>query len=156
MPKGVYKKTEEHLRKIAEKSKDRFVSPETRRKISETQKGKSKPKPKEFGDKIRLIMKGKFIGDKNHNWKGGITSENTKIRGSIEMKLWRKAVFERDNFQCVWGGKEHGNKLCADHIKPFSLFPELRFAIDNGRTLCEKCHRTTDTYGGKCFNYNTK
>jgi len=57
--------------------------------------------------------------------------------------------FERDNFQCVFGGKEHSNDLRADHIKPFALYPELRFEIDNGRTLCESCHRKTDTFGSK-------
>lgn len=93
-----------------------------------------------------------LIGEKNPNWRGGITPENKKIRCSLEYKLWRKAVFERDNYQCIWGGKEHGNKLHADHIKPFSLYPELRFAIDNGRTLCYECHKTTETYSGKIKN----
>lgn len=87
--------------------------------------------------------------EQHHNWKGGITPINKSIRESVQYKLWRKAVFERDNYQCIWGGKEHGPKLNADHIKPFAYFPELRFAIDNGRTLCEDCHKKTDTYGGK-------
>lgn len=85
-------------------------------------------------------------GENNNNWKGGVTPINEKIRKSTEYKLWRMAVFQRDNFTCVWcGGESHGD-IQADHIKPFAYFPELRFAIDNGRTLCRKCHETTDTY----------
>jgi len=85
-------------------------------------------------------------GEKNHNWKDGATPINTLLRKSLEYKLWREAVFKRDNYTCIWcGGESHGD-IEADHIKSFAYFPELRFAIDNGRTLCRKCHKTTDTY----------
>lgn len=73
---------------------------------------------------------------------------------SQEYKLWRKAIFERDNYSCIWC--KSNIKLQADHIKSFSQFPELRFAIDNGRTLCLECHKTTDTYGIKITIKNKK
>lgn len=94
-----------------------------------------------------------FRGEKNPRWKGGITPINEKIRKSLEYKLWRESVFKRDKFTCIWCRLKSGNGksiiLNADHIKPFSLYPELRFAIDNGRTLCVSCHRKTETYGNK-------
>lgn len=93
-----------------------------------------------------------FSGSKHWNWKGGRNSVNDTIRKSLEYKLWRKAVFERDNFTCIWCG-QRGGKLNADHIKPFAYFPELRFAIDNGRTLCIECHKKTNTFAGKAKKY---
>ncbi len=94
-------------------------------------------------------LRGFRLGSQNNMWRGGITPINRAIRTSAEYKNWRKLVFKRDNYICVLGGKEHGTKLNADHIKPFALFPELRFDINNGRTLCVNCHRKTDTWGGK-------
>ena len=86
-----------------------------------------------------------FLGEKNPNWKGGVTKENARIRKSIEYKEWRTSVFERDNYTCQECG-ERGKLLNADHIKAFAVFPELRFDINNGRTLCVDCHKATPTY----------
>jgi hypothetical protein len=74
------------------------------------------------------------------NWKGGITSENHRVRESSDYKHCLKAVFSRDNFTCQKCGKE-GGRLNAHHIKGFSKYPELRLAINNGVTLCETCHK---------------
>lgn len=86
--------------------------------------------------------------ERNINWKGGITPVNELIRKSTMYKMWRKAVFERDNYTCQECGEKESvsGKLNADHIKPFAYFPELRFSIENGRTLCKSCHEKTDTY----------
>lgn len=123
---------------------------ETKRKISEAMKGK---KAYWYGRKMTDEQRKKVslghMGQKA--WNKGLgtkTPENKKIRISKEYKLWRTAVFERDNYTCIWCNKR-GGIIQADHIKPFALYPELRFAIDNGRTLCISCHRKTDTWGCK-------
>ncbi|HOV89038.1 MAG TPA: hypothetical protein PLB74_03225 [Candidatus Paceibacterota bacterium] len=104
-------------------------------------------------------------GEKSHLWKGGKTKLSSKIRNSVEYKIWRKQVFERDNYSCVECGRKRkkGDRVIidADHISPFSkilddfnitfieeaVSCEKLWDIENGRTLCRECHKKTDTYG---------
>ena len=69
-----------------------------------------------------------------------------RLRYSKRMDDWRKAVFERDDYICQVC-KVRGGDLNADHIKPFAKHPDLRFELDNGRTLCRACHMETPTWG---------
>ena len=87
-------------------------------------------------------------GEKNSNWKGGVTPIYKKIRESFEYEEWRTKVFERDLYTCQFCG-QIGGYLNADHIKSFASYPDLRFELSNGRTLCVPCHKKTFTYGFK-------
>ena len=59
--------------------------------------------------------------------------------------LWRKSVFERDKYVCQHCGARNGfGKTVyfqAHHIKHFAKFPELRYELSNGITLCLPCHK---------------
>ena len=122
---------------------------ETRLKISKAHKNKPRngnPSSWKHSEETKRKMSLSRGGDKMWNWKGGVTSINDKIRKSLDYRLWREEVFKRDDFTCQ-ECKQRGGDMHADHIKQFAYFPELRFDISNGRTLCVECHRKTDTYG---------
>lgn len=123
-------------------NKGRKLSEETKNKISKAHKGRKKPwAGKSITEEGRRRIRIGKIGEKNNNWRGGITPIHEAIRHSARYKKWRSAVFKRDSWKCVWCGF-HGY-VEADHIKPFAQFPKFRFVVSNGRTLCRKCHDTT-------------
>jgi DNA-directed RNA polymerase subunit RPC12/RpoP len=61
-------------------------------------------------------------------------------RHSTQYQAWREAVFKRDNYTCQ-DCRIRGGVLNAHHIKSFKRYKKLRHDINNGITLCEKCHR---------------
>jgi len=125
--------SKETRNKLSKLNTGRKCSEETKRKLSKINLGK-KPST-ETRLKLSEIMKRKMA-----KYSNGRTKENIKIRKSVELRLWREAVFARDNWTCQECG-ERGGILNAHHIQNFSQHSELRTAIDNGITLCKRCHQ---------------
>src|SRR4030065_2124982 len=138
--------TEEFKLKLSETMKGNTYmvrvkrSDETRKKISENSKGKAYCLGFKHSNETKLKWSLMRKGENNPNWKGGITPEQDKIRHCTETTHWRKAVYDKDKYTCqICGAKD--KYLNAHHIKPFKDYPELRFDINNGITLCEDCHK---------------
>jgi len=156
-----------HSKKTRQKMKEAKINyiPWNKGKIGlqkSTRKGKKRPE---------------FSGKNHPRWKGGISPLNKLIKYSLEYKLWREAIFKRDNYtcqECFIKGKylhPHHNiksfaKIMQEFLQQYSQFSPIedketlaRLAItykslwdvDNGLTLCVECHNLTRKKGGiKC------
>jgi len=120
---------------------------------------KTKLKMSESAKKRKIINKGVFQKGHSHtfNVRKKISISNQKINednwigflnlkrrpmGFKEYKDWRFSVFSRDNWTCQFCGKR-GCYIEAHHIKSWKNYPEFRYSIDNGVTLCRDCHNLT-------------
>ena len=124
-------------RTVSEALTGKKPSDETRQKMRERMGGKGNPM---YGKSGKLAPAYGRRGKLSPRWIDGRTPENKRIRQSIEYRLWRESVFARDNWICQ-KCKKQGGELHPHHIKGFARYPESRFAIDNGVTLCKECHK---------------
>lgn len=137
-----------------------FINGHNRRGISPS---------KEAIEKQRDSIKSK----RNFIKKIRITPFHTTLRHSYELKIWRKQIFQRDNYTCQECFARNGNGktviLEAHHLNPFAIILReflqeynqfspiedseilLRLAVNykkfwelsNGQTLCKYCHDKT-------------
>ena len=91
-----------------------------------------------------------FLGSKSPVWKGGINDPRWE-RLSKKYKEWRFSIFQRDEFICKKYGK-HSKILQAHHIFNWAKYPNKRYDIKNGITLCEECHMSFHIEFGKKDN----
>lgn len=91
-------------------------------------------------------------GEKHKRWKGG-NYIGRQERSTPEYRLWRLAVFSRDDYtcQCCKSKSKKGVSvtLNAHHILNWKDNESQRYDADNGITLCSNCHRSFHRKYGK-------
>jgi 5-methylcytosine-specific restriction endonuclease McrA len=65
------------------------------------------------------------------------TEKHSSFYTKMDLKAWGGVIKHIWNNCIICGSTE---KLEAHHVKPRAQFPELALEIDNGITLCKKCH----------------
>jgi hypothetical protein len=121
---------------IAKIQRGRKVSDITRERLSKSHLGITH----KLSSEVRKKMSERQKGDKSPLWKGGVSKLSKRIRAGLDFRLWREAIFSRDDFTCQKCG-ERGGHLCPHHMDSFANNKEGRFDVDNGITLCESCHK---------------
>jgi len=141
-----FKHSEETKKKIGDRLVGHKHSEETIKKIKDKsifKKGHKPwnnglPQPKKVKEKISKTNKKKGIKPKkifsekgkNHpRWNGG------------GYGYWKKVALSRDNYTCQKCGLRDEEIMEVDHILPKSVYPELKYDINNLMTLCPNCHR---------------
>lgn len=140
-------------RKLNETHKKNISKALLGRKIKEESIEKWRKKRKGFKHtmKSRIKMSVAKTGINEKDFKGFSRNKNQMLRISSMYKIWREAVFLRDNFTCQNKNCEYCNNktgvyVHAHHIKPLSKFPELAFKINNGITYCAEFHLKSDIH----------
>lgn len=62
-------------------------------------------------------------------------------RVSNENIEWRTSVYKRDKYICQCCGDNNGGNLIAHHKNSWDWDKKNRYNVNNGITLCEKCHK---------------
>jgi len=166
MPSGVYilknrgkwnigkVRSKEFRKNVGNFWRGKKKSEDLKRKDSEAHRG---AKHYNFGKKQSpewiAMIKSANSGSKSHLWKGGITPLFRSVRKCFKYRQWRSDIFTRDNWTCV-DCNIRGGVLKAHHLKTFAailweykiktleeaLLCEELWDINNGVTLCHKCH----------------
>jgi hypothetical protein len=95
--------------------------------------------------------KGKWSGERNPHWRGGVHQVHLRLRGSGDYKMWKNEALELRGFKCQQCGVVQNNiceccgtriRLHVHHIESFAAVPEKRFDPHNSEVLCPRCHHS--------------
>ena len=86
-------------------------------------------------------LKGFLAGKKHYRW----IEDRSKLakkqeRNDSAYREWRLNVYKRDNYKCRICNEDCSGRIIAHHILGWSKYPELRYDVNNGITLCQAHH----------------
>lgn len=112
-------------------------TPEIRAKISSTLTGRKNPAHS-------LRMRGRS-GPSSPRWINDRTQLKTDRRHAYDTRYreWMFKVKTRDGWKCKIADTNCSGRMEAHHILTWRDFPELRYQINNGITLCQHHHPRT-------------
>lgn len=124
--------SDEHKRKISEAQQGKYIPIETRKKMSEARKGKPA---------WNKGLLGYNSGEKNPNWKKDRSQIKPQVnRMEADYQIWRRIIKQRDGKKCKLANGDCCGQLEVHHIHPYKDYPELRYEMQNGITLCHFHH----------------
>lgn len=94
----------------------------------------------EIREKMAVAKRGIF-GEKTNRWiKDRSKLSQKQIRNDYAYQEWRKLVWTRDGFTCQLKDDNCSGKIISHHILPWRDYPEERYDVKNGITLCHYHH----------------
>ena len=105
-----------------------------------------KKRPEMVGEKNpskRPDVVSKYSGKNHYLWKKDrslIIGRHTRNMHDPDYKQWRSAVCNRDNWKCRINDEYCNGRLETHHILRWKDYPELRYKLTNGITLCHFHH----------------
>ena len=96
----------------------------------------------ETRSKIAKSLAGRYAGPESPHYTDGGNFQRYRqwLAAGYEYRQWRRDVFERDGYSCQMCLKKSNGDIQAHHIYTARKHLDKITCVENGITLCEKCH----------------
>ena len=128
--------------KHTEETKEKIRLSNTGKKMTEEQKKKMSIARTGIPAFNKGMKRPEFSGENHPRW----VKDRTKLKTSrdkmydTQYKYWMLDVKNRDGWKCKISNNDCSGRLEAHHILGWKEYPELRYQLNNGITLCLAHH----------------
>ena len=129
-------------RKLKGKTFEEFFGKEKAQEIVQklSVSGRQTSQRPEVKERRAAAKRGRF-GEQANRWiKDRSKLSKKQIRNDYAYQEWRRLVWVRDRFTCQLKDNDCKGKIISHHILPWRDYPEKRYEVNNGITLCHYHH----------------